>query len=433
LQKKIIFVEKYQKVKIFAMIIDFSVSNFRSFKTTMAFSFRADASKSHSENVFEATLSNGEKLRLLKTAVIYGANASGKSNVVNAFRSFRDFIEKSPELKYGDAIPWYEPFLLDYANLQSPCCFKISFLLQNALQYDYEIQFNQHAILRERLDFYPQGNKNLLFERQKNDIKFGRKFKNQNFNKKVVQNRLFLSDYGNQGHEQLSEIYLYFRHFLEAGTTLNGGLLREWETIVLKKAFENKAFEQKITHLLQVSDIKIERIEILPENLFQNHALYQKVYYNLFENGQKIAQTDQISWQNQSQGTKLLFAIGGKMLMMLTGGGTLVIDELDSSLHTDLCAFLLDLFQRSESNPANAQLIFTTHDVPLLGNDRFRKDQIWFTEKDAFGATSLFSAQDFDDVRDGIPFDKWYLNGKFGGKPKIKSHQFIYGYTQKTA
>jgi uncharacterized protein len=415
------------------MIIDFSVTNFRSFKSNMDFSFRADASKSHSDNIMEVTLSGGEKLRLLRTAVIYGANASGKSNVIHAFRSFRDFVDQSPALKYGDTIAWYEPFLLDSTSSKLPTQFKIGFILKDGIQYEYEFHFNATEILWERLDFYPQGNKNLLFERSLNPIKWGRKFKKQNFNKTMVPNRLLLSEYGNQGHEQLKEIYLYFRHQLEVSTMLNQGLLSHWETLVLQKASENPPFKAQLSRLIQVSDIKIERIEIHSENRLQKQLLYPKVYYNLFENGQKVAQTDSISWQNQSQGTQLLFTIGGKILMRLSEGGILVLDELDSSLHTELCAFLIDLFQRPESNPAQAQLIFTTHDVPLMGNDRFRKDQIWFTEKDGFGATSLFSAQDFDDVRDGIPFDKWYLNGKFGGKPKIKSHLFIYGNSKKTA
>lgn len=411
------------------MIIDFSVTNFRSFKKPMQFSFRADASKNHAENVFEVTLSGGETCRLLKTAVIYGANASGKSNVVKAFQDFRDFIEKSPELKYGDAIKWYEPFLLDVANQTMPSTFKINFILKDLIQYEYEVQFNNESVLLERLDFYPQGNKNLLFERQNNDIKFGRRFKRQNISKRIVPNRLYLSEYGNDGHEQLGTIYLYFRNFIEVGTVLNRQLLASWDAQVKQKAYRNKGFETKISELMQVSDTKIERIEIeTQKDLFQEY-LTQNVFYNLFENGQKVAETNKIGWNNQSEGTKLLFSIGGRMLMILAESGTIVIDELDSSLHTELCTFLIDLFHHSKSNPTCAQMLFTTHDVPLIGNDRFRKDQIWFTEKDKFGATELFSAQDFDDVRDGIPFDKWYLNGKFGGKPKIKQHQFIYGNT----
>ncbi|MEY4938153.1 MAG: hypothetical protein RIS64_4514 [Bacteroidota bacterium] len=243
LQIMLIFVKKYQKLKLFAMIIDFSVTNFRSFKKPMLFSFRADASKNHTENVFEVTLSGGETCRLLKTAVIYGANASGKSNVVKAFQDFRDFIEQSPELKYGDAIKWYEPFLLDVANQTMPSTFKINFILNNLIQYEYEVQFNNECVLLERLDFYPQGNKNLLFERQNNDIKFGRRFKRQNISKKIVPNRLYLSEYGNDGHEQLGAIYLYFRNFMEVGTVLNRQLLASWDAQVKQKAYKDKGYE----------------------------------------------------------------------------------------------------------------------------------------------------------------------------------------------
>ena len=106
---------------------------------------------------------------------------------------------------------------------------------------------------------------------------------------------------------------------------------------------------------------------------------------------------------------------------MIEKGEILFVDELGNSLHTYLTKLLISLFQDTRINKKNAQLIFTTHDILLMDRTQFRRDQIWFAEKDKYGITDLFSLQDFSDVREDTPFDKWYLAGKFGGIPKIKS------------
>jgi AAA15 family ATPase/GTPase len=122
----------------------------------------------------------------------------------------------------------------------------------------------------------------------------------------------------------------------------------------------------------------------------------------------------------------VLFALGGIILKRLEKGGVLFFDELDNSLHPKLSKFLVRLFNNPRSNSQNAQLVLATHEVTLLDKEVFRKDQIWFCEKDQFGSTEIFSAKEFEGVRDDTPFDKWYVNGKFGGQPKIKELEFIF-------
>lgn len=128
----------------------------------------------------------------------------------------------------------------------------------------------------------------------------------------------------------------------------------------------------------------------------------------------------------ESHGTKTLYCLGGKILKSLDSGSILFIDELDTGLHTHVCKMLISLYQDKRINPKNAQLIFTTHDTNLLDRTVFRKDQVWFAEKDAKGKTELFSLQDFNDVREDTPFDKWYLAGKFGGIPNLKSLESLF-------
>jgi AAA15 family ATPase/GTPase len=441
------------------MIIEFSVSNFRSIKETIEFSFQADSSKNHSDNFFDVPLDGGKSIRLLKTAAIYGANASGKSNILKALDTFCQLILNSTDFKNGENIPdtYYNPFLLDTQNRVSPVHFKIAFIAKDSIRYDYEIKYDEQNIVFERLDFYPEGNKNLLFERTREQgdvsIKYGRRFKQADAPKRLIANRLYLSVLGNLPHEQVENIYLYFRS-LAIGNVLDQDTITDWFNKVKRKANLDEAFKQQLEKLMRSADTKIETVSIIkdmdakpwlevniPDNaservknaalLFKENneklrPLSVKATYGLYENGIRISGTDAIKWTDQSAGTKLLFSIGGMILIKLQEGGTMVIDEFDSSLHTDLCGFLLDLFHYLDSNTTNAQLLFATHDVNLMGNERFRKDQLWFTEKNKFGATELFSAQDFSDVRDTTPLDKWYINGKFGGKPKIKETDLIF-------
>jgi AAA15 family ATPase/GTPase len=129
-----------------------------------------------------------------------------------------------------------------------------------------------------------------------------------------------------------------------------------------------------------------------------------------------------VSWplENESSGTQRLFKLAGPIIDILMRGGTFVIDELDNSLHPDICRYIVDQFQR-RGNPAPAQLIFTTHDTSIMSGDLFRRDQIWFTEKSVEGETSLFSLASFNKnkVRNTTPYDKWYLAGRFGAVPIV--------------
>ena len=134
----------------------------------------------------------------------------------------------------------------------------------------------------------------------------------------------------------------------------------------------------------------------------------------------------ELSFDEESKGTNVLLVLGTVILDILDKGGVFIIDEIDTSLHPRLAKFLALLFTHPIANPKQSQLIFTTHETTFLDKDLFRKDQIWFVEKDDYGASELFSVQDFDEVRENTPFEKWYLAGKFGGLPEIKEIAFIF-------
>lgn len=429
------------------MIIDFEITNFRSIKDTVSFSFEAGTSKSHYNNYFEKTLDGGDTIRLLKTAVIYGANASGKSNVLKAFFALQYFVLQSHRFDTGDEIECHEPFLLNSTTKtpNAPVVLKLTFIGKDDVKYVYEVHFSRQEVLFERLDWYPDGNQNYLFERSKeggHSLKPGPSLSPKT-TRKFAANKLALSVLGNDAHEQLEPIYLWFRN-LEIGNLLADNRLTLWERRVKQRCAHDADFCERLAKMLRSADTGIKALfvqenpdeafrfpETFPSELktaiLENNRYGISASFEAFEVGNPVKLSNAITWENQSSGTQMLFTIGGIILLLLEGGGVMIVDELNSSLHPDLCAFLIGLFHNPDSNPTNAQLLFVTHDIQMLTDDRFRKDQFWLTDKNKFGETELYSAQDFKEVRDTTPLDKWYINGKFNGKPRIKETEFIYG------
>ncbi|MCP4346784.1 MAG: ATP-binding protein [Desulfobacterales bacterium] len=429
------------------MLIEFSVRNFRSVKEKQTLSLIADSGKSKLKNTFMPQ--DNTKLRLLKSTVIYGANASGKTNIIRAFHALRFLILESSEFGIGDDIPCYEPFAFDKSYINAPCWFNIIFLGTDNIKYSYEISFDKKEIISEVLDFYPKGYKAGLFARKKDgahrpDLK--KYFTNKSeVPKKILENRLFLSVAANNAHDQMIELYKYFK---EKTVTWNQTdrlgrteLTKSISKILIEK--NESKLKNKISRLIKIADTKIENIsvterdindfsftsdfpqEIKNEIITQNNYKIQ-AFHAIYEKGEKIG-TGALDFNQESEGTNVLYALGGLIFVMFETGGVIFFDELDNSLHPKLCKFLIKLFHHSESNPNNAQLVFASHETTLLDRELFRKDQIWFTEKNKFGGTELFSVSDFEGVSDNIPFDQWYMKGKFGGQPNIKEIEFIFG------
>lgn len=439
------------------MIIDFSFSNFRSIKDEQFFSMQAESSKIKLDNIFEVTLADETELReaskqkLVKSSVIYGANASGKTNFIRAFSAFKYLITHSDTFKVDQKILCYEPFELEEGFDFKPTKFQITFIAGDSIKYNYEVEFGKNEIFLEKLNWYPKGQPALLFERtldnaEFHSIKFGSTLKFKPNRKKVFKNQLFLSKFSSdEPNEQLTHIYLYFKELAVWNATDRFRINR-----LAKKISEeisdpaNSKFTKRLSKLLRIADTKIENIfsveqssselkfndnfpEGLKEQIVQQNKFRPFATHSFFNKGQEIGVKEFDLMKNESTGTNVLFALGGIILKKLETGGIIIFDELDNSLHPRLCKFLIRLFNNPVSNPKNAQLIFATHEVTLLDKDIFRKDQIWFTEKNRFGQTELFSAQDVEGLRDDTNFEVWYRTGKFGGNPNIKEVEFIFG------
>ncbi|MCP4133102.1 MAG: ATP-binding protein [bacterium] len=423
------------------MIIDFTVKNFRSIREEQTFSMLATKPKDeHSENIFQ--LENEKSISLLKTAIIYGANASGKSNLIQALQAFMKLIINSTDLKLMEDIPGYEPYRLDKSCLNKPTKFEIEFISNDRNRYKYTVIFNKKVILFEELVFYPKKQEARIFLREEGkEMQFGShlKGKKQSIASELIENNLFLSKAANSNHEQLKEIYLYF---LE-NTIFHlkqGGRPHSYTTTQLTRE-DNANFKKKLINLLMAADTGIHSIDMVEIDLDETitedtpefirkqilELFTQKpiTYHKLYENGKEAGVTH-FDLNEESNGTIKMYELAGKIITVIENGYTAVIDELDSSLHPLLSEYIIKLFNDPESNPKNAQLIVATHDTSLLNPQLLRRDQVWFTKKNNYGATQVYSLDEFDknEVRKNTPFDKWYLNGRFDAIPLINKSLF---------
>lgn len=428
------------------MIIDFTVENFKSIKEEQTFSMLASISQDeHPGNIIQSK--KEDNIKLLKTGVIYGANASGKSNLVFALQAMALFIVNSTDLKLGEDIPVYEPYKLDKNYRDKPTKFEMEFIGNDEIRYRYTVNFNKEEVLSEELVFYPNKQEARLFLREKaKNIKFGSHIKGRkkNIESDLIPNILFLSKAANSNHEQLKDIYLYFLKNLKFYTRTDPRE-RIFPSTTLKLQKEGSDnLRNKITNFLTAADTGIDSIglearkvdadkfkfpgsmpEIIRKEILSNISHRPITYHKLYD-GEKEIGTIRFDLDEESNGTIKMYDLAGEIVSGLEKGETVIVDELDSSLHPHLSEYIMKLFNNPATNPNNAQLIAATHDVTLLNPKNLRRDQIWFTRKNSFGATEVFSLDEFDKnlVRKHTPFDKWYLEGRFGAIPLINKKLF---------
>lgn len=417
------------------MLIEFSVGNYRSFKEKVTFSMVAANLGSKEKildenNVFEAD----DNLKLLKSAAIYGANASGKSNLAKALTFMRLFaVNSSKETQSTEKIG-VERFSLSTETEDKPSFFEIVFLM-NHTRYRYGFEATSDEVISEWLFYVPKSRETKLFERRLDEFKISKTYKAKGLQQITRRNALFLSVSAQFNVEIAENILDLLIHRLNviSGLEDRGHL---GYTISCLIDDENK---DEILQLLKkldlgFSDIKIEESEItadsLPNNLpgeiksfiLKNSggkgASVQTTHRKFNEEGTFIS-TELFNLSDQeSEGTQKVFALAGPLVEILKEGEILVIDEFDARLHPLISRAIVELFNSNETNPNNAQLIFMTHDTNLLSNKIFRRDQVWFTEKDRYGATDLYSLAEYK-VRNDASFESDYIKGKYGAIPYI--------------
>jgi AAA15 family ATPase/GTPase len=427
------------------MLIEFSIENFRSFKEEVTLSLISSSDKSLDNNLIKtATL---KKDNLLRSEVIYGANASGKSNVVSAFNFLRKLVINSHKFQKGTEIS-YSPFKLDKKYTSKPSKFEIVFL-KNNIRYTYGVSLTNEKIVDEYLYYYPQGRKALIFERKDTfNYKFTIDINEQEFlSSKTLPNVLYLSNSTQLNYKKTSEAFDWFKDNLKIIGATDNPKLTAFTIELLNKDEELKEF---ILKSLIVADLGIVDISAKLDKILIDGASLElpspdlKTEFVLIsdDEGLKIVQMDiktmhnvldekgnnikiNFDFDEESEGTKRLFALVGSWIDALNNGRILIVDELDTKLHPLLMEFLIKLFHNPTQNKNDAQLIFTTHNTNLLDLDLFRRDQIWFTEKNpSYGNTDLYSLLEFSPRKDKN-VRKGYLAGRYGAIPFISDDRIF--------
>jgi AAA15 family ATPase/GTPase len=410
------------------MIVDFTVANFRSIRERQTFSLFAESSSAKlASNI---AYPSSENIGVLRTAGVYGANASGKSNLLIAFWALRYLVCGSGDLKDGDTIPCYEPYKLDKHTKASPIDFEIEFFSKEKLRFIYSISFDANRIISESLDFYPSRSRANLFRREKGDswedVSFGAHYKGGKKKYAFFPNNSYISKAGNSADapDLIRSIFNYFRNDLfHLGADEKVGILdwKEDNSIVNSIASILCKVDTGISGI-QFRDSDISKID-LPKSIPE--ALRKRILENeskkpVFLHKGKNGYEEEFGEDMESSGTLKLFNILPMLLNAFKDGGVLVIDELDNSFHPHIAELIIKLFNDESVNRNNAQLIFSTHNISLMSSSLLRRDQIWLTEK-RNGQTSFSSLDDFDKnvVKMDSPFSKWYSDGRFGAIPEI--------------
>lgn len=417
------------------MLVEFSVGNYRSFKQPVTFSMVAanlvaKDKKLDENNVFAVD----EELKLLKSAAIYGANASGKSNIAKALSFMKWFmVNSSRETQSTDAIN-VEPFRLSTDTEGEPSYFELVFLM-NGKRYRYGFEADNKQIVSEWLYYVPKVRETRLFEREKNNFKISKNYKASGIQKVTRDNALFLS-VSAQFNIGIAENILYF---LSDELNIISPSKEDICLIYTVDCLINDDSKSDIIQLIKKLDLGIGDIQVeqedsivdalpkdLPENMKQIARYLEKadaasidtLHKKFDENGNYQSAEKFNLKTNESKGTQKLFALSGLLVNVLKHGKIMIIDEFDSSLHLFITTAIIELFNSKESNPNNAQLIFMTHDTNLLSNKLFRRDQIWFTEKNRYGATDLYSLAEYK-IRNDASFESDYIKGRYGAIPYI--------------
>ncbi|EOU3255148.1 ATP/GTP-binding protein [Campylobacter coli] len=418
------------------MLIEFRVENFLSIQDEQVLSMMASK-----DNTFFDSHTNGDKkLALLKSSVIYGANASGKSNIIKALAIMKKIVISSANGQRGDKLPII-PFLLGNEDNKSTK-FEIIFI-QNDTKYQYGFILNSEKILEEWLLVFGESNRaQKWFERiynekeEKYNYSFGAKFlgSKQLWENSTRDNALFLSVAIQLNNEQLKPVFDFFLKYIRVTCTDSWNDGQE-VTIDILRQDKQKIISYLKRADLDIEDIVVEETELNKTNLMQENIpqeIKQMMQTDL-EKGARLKKTDiktihtnqqgkQILFdmlELESQGTQKFFKLIGPWVEALEQGYTIVVDELNTHLHPLMTKFLVNLFHNEDLSKSNAQLIFTTHDTSILNQDVFRRDQIWFCEKQN-KATKLYPLSDFKVRKDKTNLENNYLLGRFGALPYFK-------------
>lgn len=400
------------------MILEFYVSNYLSIKDGLKISFVATSLKDSLSESNDMIALSDTGLMLLRSAVIYGANASGKSNVLKAMAFYRHFITDSfKNSQAGEAID-VENFRLNATSIYEPTTMEATFIVGDFI-YRYGFEVDSKVVRSEWL--YQRTNKKRakeieIFYRTEEETSVHQKspLLLELVNKRMVRDNALLLSAAAQFNEPKAVNILQWMNDIRV--IFGNEEEKLWNQAI--KSLDDENLRLRITNFAQYADLGIDSIVKIDNRIVSNHRQFD-------DEGRE---TNNVAFSfsgNESEGTIKYFSLSYPIIDTLDNGKLLIIDELDSKLHPLLVRKIISLFNSAKTNPKGAQLLFTTHDTFLLSAGMFRRDQIWFTQKDSFGATEAYSLVEYK-VRSNTLFERDYLLGKYGATPIIGEMERIF-------
>ncbi len=420
------------------MLVEFTVGNYRSFRddatlSLVATKLKAQESSTDERNVMDCSTG----LELLRSAAVYGANASGKSNLVRALRTMREMVLGSVGRPgHKPSLP-AEPFLLEVGKDEDPCYFEIVLKAPEA-RYRYGFEFTRSEIVAEWL-YRTKKRETKLFMREGQEFSMSATFakEGKGLEDKTRSDTLFLSVCAQFNSAIAMEVVDWFwRLRVVSGINLREAsmvtavgihnneeqrasvedLLSRFDLGFTSVRTEKKSIDPKIQELIRmVTDVQggdADTEEPVNISVYTQHP-------RLDENGNEVGTVDLDMLRHESAGTQRLFELAGPFLSALSNNFVLVIDEFTARLHPLLTLKLIEVFHGANQPDCRAQMIITTHDTHILDLKLFRRDQIWFTEKTKMGNSTLYSLAEIKNVRNDASIDKEYFRGRYGGIPRL--------------
>lgn len=413
------------------MLIEFSVKNFLSFKDKITLSMEKGNGEENISNIIKNDITD-----LLRTSVIYGANASGKSNVIKAFTCAIILVRTSNLMIPGGKLDLVKPFLLDDISRNKPSEFEFIFITNN-IKYRYYFSADENKIYDEILDaYYSQKPTNIFTRTNTNDYEFNSdKTKLEELKNKNLENKLFLATSSSWNYDKTKDPFLWFLNVIDTYDSFTNIL----DNDLISYSKNDKNLKEFTLKLLKEADILIKDINVnyeeknMDENMVdllipkinQNSKVFKTKSINIELEHEVIDEFNKkhfykLNFIDESLGTKVLFSLAPILKRAFSGSKVIIVDEFEKSMHPKLVEFIIKLFNNPNINKYNSQLIFTTHATNLLDLELLRRDQIWFTEKNpSNGVTDLYPLDSFS-VRKDENILKGYINGRYGAIPFIK-------------
>lgn len=416
------------------MLIQFSVKNYRSIKDEIELQLTTNSKAELPNNIFKPDAKGANNLGLMKSAVVYGPNAAGKSTLIDALDKMRWLVLFSARALHSTQALDIEPFKFSKNSINKPSEFNADFISEGT-RYQYGFSASNNRILEEWLFAYPNGRAQTWFMRKfhketgeyiwtKDAYLTGAK---ATWKEATRDNALFLSTAILLNSKQLTPVYKWFDCTLQIIGThdLNS-------KYTANQIFNDNNAHDDVLAFLKAGDLAIEDIKVKEDKARQPET-NRDAYGNITELSSQLknltintgyrledGSMQYLDYKHESDGTQRMFALAAPIIRSLQKGEVVFIDELNNSLHPTMVKFLVSLFNSSEENPNNAQLIFTTHETSILSQEVFRRDQIWFCEKDKSQSTTLYSLSDFKVRKGAENIERNYLSGKYGALPFIK-------------